>query len=86
VALSLQHNGITLTVSNLQGIELTLQVAQSQIDAKRVADWLREHQNCWLIDQFDLHSQAFCTTLRKIISNIPISLKGRCHATVPNPN
>jgi death on curing protein len=45
VALFLQRNGITLTASNPQVVELTLQVAQSQIDAKGIADWLREHQH-----------------------------------------
>ena len=43
VALFLQCNGVILTASNSQVVEFTLQVAQSQLDAARIANWLRAY-------------------------------------------
>jgi len=41
VALFLQRNGMSVTASNPQIVEFYLHVAQSQIDATKIADWLR---------------------------------------------
>lgn len=43
VALFLLRNGGVLKVNNTQVVDFTLQVAQSQLDATAIADWLRLH-------------------------------------------
>ncbi len=43
VAIFLQQNDMILTASNSQVVEFTLQVAQSQLDAAEIANWLRTH-------------------------------------------
>lgn len=43
VALFLLRNGLMITATNIQMVEFTLQVAQSQMDLRAIENWVRAH-------------------------------------------